>query len=167
MDIENIKRTGIIVISTWFGCGFFPFAPGTIASIATLPLLFLLRNCSLLVRIIVLVSMTSLGIAVSEYAEQIFGEKDPKQVVIDEVTGMLVCCLFIPFEWRYIGAGFILFRLLDILKPFPVSTAETLKGGFGIIVDDLIAGVMSYGLMFVLIFFLWHGNLEEFYSFLP
>jgi len=165
MGIKGTKKAVIIIISTWFGCGFFPLAPGTFASIASIPLLFLLRNWSPWMRIIVLISIICLSIAVSEYAEKIFGEKDPKQIVIDEVAGMLVCCVFMPFKWRYIAIGFILFRLLDILKPFPINMVESLRGGLGIVIDDLLAGAISYALMFVLVFFLWHGDLEEFYSF--
>ncbi len=165
MGIKDIKKTAIVIFSTWFGCGFLPLAPGTFASAASIPLLFWMRNCSLWIRVAVLFSFILLAIGVSEYAERIFKKKDPKQVVIDEVAGMLVCCLFVPFKLRYIFTGFILFRLLDIIKPFPIRKTESLTGGFGIVIDDVLAGAISYGLMLILVFFLWHGDLKEFYSF--
>jgi len=160
----NISRFFIISIATWFGCGFMPFAPGTFASIATVPLLFLLKDVSLSGRIAILLFFIILGTLVSHYAQHIFRGEDPSEIVIDEVVGMLFSCLFVPFNWKYILILFILFRLLDITKPFPIGQAEKLKGGLGIMLDDIIAGAISYALMLIFFIIFWHGDLKKFYS---
>ena len=107
-----------------------------------------------------------IGTIVSEYAQDIFKEDDPKKVVIDEVAGMLASCLFFPFRWRYILIAFFFFRLLDIFKPFPIKKLEKIKGGIGIMMDDIISGIISYLLVLIFIILFWEQDLKEFYSFL-
>jgi len=132
---------------TWFGCGFVPIAPGTFASLATVPVVFLLRNVHFITKLAVLLVIIIIAIIVAEKAQAIFNDNDPKEVVIDEVSGMLIAALFIPFTWKPIGIAFVLFRIFDIAKPFPIRKLEKIKGGIGIVLDDIVAGAMVCILM--------------------
>ena len=138
----NIKKFSIILLVTWFGCGFVPIAPGTFASLATVPVVFLLRNVHFITKLAVLLVIIIIAIIVAEKAQAIFNDNDPKEVVIDEVSGMLMAALFIPFTWESIGIAFILFRIFDIAKPFPIRKLEKIKGGIGVVLDDIMAGAM-------------------------
>ena len=155
----NFKRNVIIFVATWCGCGFIPLAPGTFGSLATIPLIIILKDVSIIIRIVVLLSVILIGIIVAEKAYHILGDNDPKVVVIDEVAGMLVAALFLPFQWKYIVPAFIIFRILDIIKPFPIRDIEDIKGGIGIMADDILAGAITYGLMLLFFVVFGHGNL--------
>jgi phosphatidylglycerophosphatase A len=84
-----------------------------------------------------------LGVAMGRRAQGIFRKQDPSCVVIDEVAGMLLSCIAIPADIRWIAAAFVLFRIFDIVKPFPARAAERLPGGWGIMTDDVIAGIYA------------------------
>jgi len=84
-----------------------------------------------------------LGFLVSGKAEKLFQRKDPPFVVIDEVSGMLLSLLFIPFDSRFAILAFILFRLFDAFKPYPIDKLQNLKGSLGIMCDDLVAGLYT------------------------
>jgi phosphatidylglycerophosphatase A len=136
---RSVTRT----IATFFGTGYLPRAPGTFASIATLPLYFLLRRLPLVPYLLVVGVLTSIGIVVSGRMEQEWG-KDPSRVVIDEVCGLLVTLISRPAGIRDIALGTVLFRIFDILKPPPIGIIdEKLPGGLGIMADDLAAGLVS------------------------
>lgn len=94
---------------------------------------------------ILLTAFCLAGIWASSRTVPIFGREDPSQAVVDEVMGQFITFAFIPFglSWPFILAGFLLFRLFDIWKPFPVRTLETLPGGLGICADDIVAGVYA------------------------
>jgi phosphatidylglycerophosphatase A len=95
--------------------------------------------------------VVAVGIWAAGQAAKLFGEKDPQKIVVDEVMGQLVTYLFIPFGsgWRLLLAGFVLFRLFDIFKPYPIRRFETLPGGFGVCIDDIAAGVYAGLVLFV------------------
>ena len=143
-----------------------PVAPGTFASITTIPLLFLLKDLHFFLKLSAILITILIGTIVSEYAQDIFEKDDPREVVIDEVAGMLASCLFLPFRWKYIALAFFFFRLLDILKPFPIKNLEKIRGGIGIMMDDIISGIISYLLVLILIILFWKQDLKELYSFL-
>ena len=130
----------IKILSTFFYVGYLPLIPGTFGSMAGIGLFYLIRA-----NPIVLVSFTVIliviGFFVSGKTEQITQKKDPSCVVIDEVCGMLLSLLFIPYDIKLVIAAFFLFRILDTLKPFPIGRLERLKGGLGIMCDDLVAGL--------------------------
>ena len=136
----------IRIISTFFYLGYFPKIPGTIGTLGGLILYILLNNffnfnvysMCIFTLILIIVSIIS-----SSYAIKVFNNNDPKEVVIDEVAGYFVSVLFLPFDYNLIIIAFILFRLFDIYKPFLVKKLEDLKGGLGITLDDVGAGVLS------------------------
>lgn len=125
-----------------FYIGYLPIAPGTIGSLAALiPYYFICNNPALMTAVILAVSI--LGFMTSGRVEKMFGEKDPGEIVIDEFSGMLISLYRIPPAMGYVVTGFILFRFFDIVKPKPIKSLEKLKGGMGIMSDDIIAGVYT------------------------
>jgi phosphatidylglycerophosphatase A len=138
-----VKRWLVQVIATFFGLGYSPFAPGTAGTLGAIVLFYLLSCFSPLVYVLFFLGFTILSIWASGEAEGIFGKTDPGQVVIDEVCGYLVTMFLIPTTPRNIILGFFLFRFFDIIKPPPARRAERLPGGFGIVIDDVIAGIYS------------------------
>ena len=130
-------------IATLGFIGYIPFAPGTFGSIISF-ILFILLKPSDPVRILVLLFSVPLAIISSHFAEKLLHEKDSRHIVIDEFCGYLFSVLFIPFSITNALAAFFLFRVFDILKPFPIRKIETvLKGGYGIVADDIMAAVYT------------------------
>ena len=133
-----------LLLATGLGLGYAPFAPGTVGSLATLPLVFLVwyvgGSWALLVATLL---VTAVGLWACGATETRFGVKDPGPVVIDEVAGQMVSLLFLAPTLPTLLTAFALFRLFDIWKPFPVRQAERLPGASGIMTDDLLAGVYS------------------------
>ncbi len=144
------------IIATSCGFGHFPIAPGTMGAIfgilVWLPIFLMCSyTTTLYTTIALIVLFTILGVWSAGVAEKYWGE-DPSRVVMDETVGMWITLLPIPFQghWWYIVAAFILFRLLDIFKPFGVRKMENLKGGYGIMGDDILAGI--YGAIIIYAF---------------
>jgi phosphatidylglycerophosphatase A len=131
-----------IAIATFGYVGYFPIAPGTAGSAAALPLVALLRWLgSPALAVAVIVVLFGLGTWAGTVAEEHYQRPDPGHVVLDEVIGMLITVLFIPVTWAGAVVGFFLFRIFDIVKPFPARQCERLRGGLGIMADDAVAGV--------------------------
>jgi phosphatidylglycerophosphatase A len=135
--------------------GFVPVAPGPAGSVAGLLLFWAIRSTrSTWFEVVVLLVVTVAGVAAASAAESMYQRRDPGLVVIDEVAGMLVTLVAVPVGFSGALVGFFAFRLFDIVKPFPARQAERLPGGWGVMVDDLVAGVYAQG---VLRLFLWLG----------
>ena len=145
----------VLLIATWFGTGLIPFAPGTWGSLAALPFAAGAYSLGIIYSCLSLLIIFSFSIPVSGRASKILKAEDPSSVVIDEVAGIFVTLFLIPVSWTNIAAGFILFRIFDIIKPFPVGMIDKrIKGGAGIVLDDIMAGVYAnVGLRIILIFF--------------
>ena len=150
-----------IWIATAGGAGYFPVAPGTagslvgiaiIVGLGLLPLGGFAAGAVLAAASLVLFFV---GVWAAGVAEKHFGRTDPGQVVIDEVVGQMLTLLLIPHAtWKWLLGGFLLFRAFDIVKPFPARQAERIPRGWGIMVDDVIAGL--YGLAVVTVIGLVH-----------
>jgi len=143
------KRTGFygkiaLILATWFGIGLVPLVPGTFGTLAAVPLILLLNYLGEWYGVFALVVVTVVAIWASDRTQELLGRTDPSEVVIDEVAGFLATMLLFPPSLVNVGLGFILFRFFDIVKPWPVRQTERLKGGFGIVVDDLLAGVYAH-----------------------
>ncbi len=136
------KNRFIKLITTFFYTGEFPFAPGTVGSFAGL-LLFLLAFNHVWVTVLLFVLICALGFFTCGEAEKIFGKKDPREVVIDEVAGIFIVYFMIPIDWVVLLVGFVLYRILDIIKPFPARRLERLKGSYGIMLDDILCGIYT------------------------
>jgi len=134
-----INRT----IATFFGTGYIPRAPGTAATLAALPLYLILRRLPAALYILSLGKLIVLGVIASDAMERQWG-KDPSRVVIDEVCGLLITLISRPKGFKEIALGTALFRFFDIIKPPPVGTIDKrVKGGIGIMADDIAAGLIS------------------------
>ena len=136
-----MKRLALFVATGGY-VGYVPIAPGTFGSALGLVLLWAMRTVGDVgLDIIVLVLVLVLGVWSGSVAERYAGRVDPGIVVIDEVAGMLITMLLIPVTALSALAGFLVFRALDILKPWPARRLERLPGGFGIMADDVMAAV--------------------------
>ena len=144
-------------IATSLGAGYFPVAPGTAGSVVGLALVIALRQSSLgaiglgLSLAAMAAVVFALGVWSAGKAEKAFGRVDPGQVVIDEVLGQIITFIATPRIPRVgLIAGFILFRIFDIIKPFPAGRAERFPGGWGIMLDDVVAGFYSLIVLVIL-----------------
>ncbi len=149
LSIQKIFRESVfsdkiaLVLSTWFGSGLFPFASGTIGTLAAVPLILVLDNFGIRSNVYTLLVAVAIAVWTSDRTQNVLGKKDPSEVVIDEVAGFLLTMALLPQTWLALCLGFILFRVFDVLKPFPIKHLEKLKGGFGIVFDDLLAGLYA------------------------
>jgi phosphatidylglycerophosphatase A len=140
----NFHRPAVLFLATGCNIGKMPFAPGTFGSLLALFPCYLLALFPLQIEITVIVVFVGIAILVADKAEKILAQKDPGSIVIDEIAGMMVTLTGLPFNGVTVVTGFVIFRILDIAKPFPIRAIEKrLKGGVGIVVDDLIAGIMG------------------------
>lgn len=150
-----LSRRLIILVATGGYVGNSPVAPGTVGSIWGLPLAFALTQLPLSLASGILIALSVGAIWVAGHSATLMGRKDPGAIVIDEVVGMAVALLGLPFTPATILLGFILFRLLDITKPFPVGWLDRrLSGGVGIVADDVAAGIMVNLILRVLLFWM-------------
>jgi phosphatidylglycerophosphatase A len=137
-----------VLVAAAGGIGFIPFAPGTFGSIPGVALALLLRAVApWWAEGAALVVLFAIGVWAARASEAYFGKIDPGPVVIDEVVGMLITTLFLPLSWIGWVVGFVVFRACDVIKPFPAGRAERLPGGWGVMCDDVLAGVWGYAIM--------------------
>ena len=133
-----------VFIATVGYCGYFPIAPGTVGSAAGLVFYVLVWwTQSPIVEVGLIVALFAAGVWAGTTAERYFGGIDPGPIVIDEVVGMLITLAFIPVGWSAALAGFVLFRIFDVLKPYPAGRFEQLHGGLGVMADDAMAAVYA------------------------
>lgn len=132
------------LIATFFGSGLVPKAPGTMGTLATVPLVFLLAPLGPLFYMAFTVFLFPIGLWAAEIHEKALGRHDAKEIVIDEVLGFLITMTMLPMTWQSMLFGFVLFRVLDILKPFPIGFIDKkVQGGLGVIADDVVAGIIA------------------------
>jgi len=130
-------------VATLGGVGRLPVAPGTWGSLAVLPLWWLLRPRGPVAYGLLVLALTLAGLWSAGSAAQLLGRRDHPAVVIDEAAGQLVALALLPPTWPAGLLGFLLFRVLDILKPWPLKALEHLPGGWGVMADDLAAGALA------------------------
>ena len=140
------------IISTWFGSGLLPWAPGTWGSLATLPFAWVVSfHWGVPGMIIATFALFLIGIWSTQKYLRFSSEPDPQTIVIDEVVGQFISLIFLPTEIFWFLAAFILFRIADITKPWPASWADrSLKGALGIMADDIFAGVYVLGFLSII-----------------
>lgn len=133
-----------VFIATVGYCGYFPFAPGTVGSAAGLLFYALVWwTGSPIVEVAMIAGLFVAGVWAGTTAERYFGGVDPGPIVMDEVVGMLITLAFIPVGWSGALVGFVLFRIFDVIKPFPAGRLEALHGGLGVMADDAMAAVYA------------------------
>ena len=142
----------LLGVATVGPCGLAPVAPGTVGSLAGLALMWVVRMPGeATLEVVTLLVVTVVGVEAASVAESVYRRRDPGQVVIDEVAGMLMTVLFVPVGRGGALVAFLIFRLCDIVKPFPARQAEKLPRGWGIMADDLVAGLYGQGLLRVIL----------------
>ena len=140
----NLREQAVVCLATGFWVGNIPFAPGTFGSLIGLPLCFVLSGIKLPLAIVSAVLFIFFAAWIAHVAEKIIKRKDPGCIVIDEIAGMLVTLIGLPFNLITVGVGFIIFRILDILKPFPIKVLDKrISGGIGVVADDVVAGIIA------------------------
>ncbi|MEI6893405.1 MAG: phosphatidylglycerophosphatase A [Colwellia sp.] len=145
----NFKLTDPIqFLALGFGSGLAPKAPGTFGTLAAVPLFLLMSGLTPLIYAIVVVIVCVTGVYICGKAAKDVGVHDHGAIVWDEFAGFFITMFMVPVSWQSVLVGFVLFRLFDIAKPWPISIADKkLTGGFGIMFDDILAGLFSLVIM--------------------
>jgi phosphatidylglycerophosphatase A len=139
-----LKPKAVMFLATGAHVGRIPFASGTFGSLVGLPIVYLLSRIDWVAALILTAILVLFSVRVAHLAEQQLKAKDPGCIVIDEIAGMCVTMLAIPLTLTTGLAGFLLFRVFDIIKPPPARQMERrLQGGWGVVMDDVVAGVMA------------------------
>ena len=140
-------------IITFFATGCFagkiPIAPGTWGTAVGLLLYWLIRPLDVSLYIVTAAAFVLFAVWISDQAAKMYGEADPQEVVIDEIAGYLVTMTLHTTTLSMAFIGFILFRAMDITKPWPARRCEKLRGGWGIVMDDLMAGIYANGALWI------------------
>lgn len=148
----GILRRFVLFFATGFGLGYLPYAPGTFGSVVGAAFVWLLKDLTWLPYLATALTFAVFAAWISGFADMILKTKDNQKIVIDEIAGMLVTMALVPMTWRTLLAGFILFRLFDIWKPFPVRLIQDrVPGGWGVVGDDVLAGVYANFILQILI----------------
>ena len=134
-------------VATGFGSGYAPFAPGTAGSLVGLLLFLPIAGLAWPTQLAATAAVTLVGVLAAGHVARILGRKDPGLVVVDEVAGQWITFVALPVTPVTALAGFLLFRLMDIVKPWPARDLEQLPGGFGIMADDVAAGIYAHLLL--------------------
>ena len=134
--------------TSFFATGFFigkvPIAPGTAGTIVGVLLYILIRPIPTILYVVTVIAFVFFAAWVATQAQEIYGEQDPQEVVIDEIAGFLVTMTFHKFDISLLIGGFILFRIFDIVKPYPIRWVERyFLSGWGVVLDDVVAGVYA------------------------
>jgi phosphatidylglycerophosphatase A len=155
IGLRHLLANPIHFLAFGFGFGLAPRAPGTLGTLPALPLYWWIKNWPLAWYILLVLALFLVGVWACQVTARDLGIKDPSCVVWDEFVGFLVTMVVAPSGWGWLLGGFILFRLFDIWKPWPIRVLDRrVSGGLGIMLDDVVAGIFA---AFVLASFQWMG----------
>jgi phosphatidylglycerophosphatase A len=141
--MNRISKAVILFIAQGAYSGKSPFAPGTAGTMVGVLLYLLLKGMPLVWYLVVCVLVTGIGVWAAGEAEKLLGKKDAPSIVIDEIAGYLISMILVPSGLGYVVAAFFLFRVFDIIKPFPLYRLQDLHGGLGVVIDDVGAGIYT------------------------
>lgn len=148
---KQLLRSPTLMLAFGFGSGLAPKAPGTMGTLAAIPLWWLLAQLPLASYLMVVLVSAIIGIYICGAAAKTLGVHDHGGIVWDEFVGFWIAMAALPVTWTSVILGFVLFRLFDILKPWPISWLDKkVSGGFGIMIDDVIAGLAAAGIIALL-----------------
>ena len=143
ISIKQLKDP-VVLIAVGFGSGLAPKAPGTAGTLVAIPLFILMQPLPLITYLLITTCLFISGIWICTYAAEKFGVHDHPAIVIDEIVGYLITMIAAPEGWLAVVVGFALFRVLDAVKPWPVSWFDrNVSGGLGIMLDDVVAGIAA------------------------
>lgn len=152
----RLLRNPLHLLSLGFGSGLAPVAPGTFGTLVAVPFYLLLAQLSLPWYLLAVNLGFAIGVYICQYTSDALGVHDHGGIVWDEFVGYWITMIAVPFAWQWILLGFVLFRGFDIVKPWPVKIADKkIKGGFGIMLDDVLAGLYALACMHLV---LWLVN---------
>ncbi len=147
---ENIIK----LTATGLGSGYSPRAPGTAGTIVGIPLFLALSALSWPYYLAAIIALGFVAVYICGEAEKMFQVKDSQEIVLDEIVGLQFACFMVSPTLVHVIAGFALFRLFDIFKPFPVGLCQELPGGCGVVADDVAAGIFANVVLLLAIHFL-------------
>ena len=143
-----MKKKIVLTFSSAFGLGYMPKAPGTWGTLMGIPIWWALSDLTWPMYLLATAAVTGFAIWISEHADRIYGEHDRGEIVIDEVVGLMISVVGVPFAWPQVVVAFVLFRIFDIVKPPPVRWIDQkLGGGAGVVLDDTAAGLYALAVM--------------------
>lgn len=145
---KQILSDPILFLAFGFGSGLSGKAPGTMGTVAAIPLYLAFAQTSMVVYSVLTIGVTIVGIWICGIAADKLGEHDFGGIVWDEIAGYLITMWLVPFTWQTVIVGFVLFRIFDIVKPWPIKWADQkVHGGLGIMLDDVLAAVFAGALL--------------------
>ncbi|MGB5395508.1 MAG: phosphatidylglycerophosphatase A [Gammaproteobacteria bacterium] len=146
-------KNPLVLLALGFGSGLAPKAPGTAGTLVAIPLYWSMRTLDSQLYALIVAVLFVIGVGLCAYAAKRLGVHDHPGIVFDEIVGFLIALFAVPFDWGMVVAGFILFRLFDALKPWPISWFDkNLHGGFGIMFDDVLAGIAAAAVLHAWLF---------------
>ena len=138
------KNDIVVFLATGFFTGFLPTMPGTWGTFAGIPLIIITHRLTSIMQAVVTIVFITVAASIAGRAEILFEDRDARPIVIDEMVGFLITLLWLPLNFLTLCLGFVLFRLFDIVKPPPIGILEKrLRGGWAIVLDDVLAGVFA------------------------
>ncbi len=140
-----------VLLAAWGPCGFSPVAPGTVGTLGAVPLWWALSRLPPVALPVATLLLFGLGVVAAGRAGRYWGVTDASAIVIDEVVGYLVTVALVPFSWPAAAAGFALFRVFDVAKPWPASALDRLKNPWGVVLDDVAAGLYAMAILTALV----------------
>lgn len=146
--MKKLHERIVVLLASGLYTGYSPFASGTVASGLAILLYIPLASLNtptflLFAYVVTLLGLTVIGIMLASRAEAIFNEKDSHKIVIDEIVGYFYAMFLLPYRWEYLIAAFFVFRIFDVIKPYPIRGLEKLPSGLGVMIDDVLAGVYT------------------------
>jgi phosphatidylglycerophosphatase A len=145
----------VIFFSSVFGLGYIKYASGTFGSLVGILFWVLFVPDIYIFQIFVLAGIFTISVLFSSLAEDIYNKKDDRRIVVDEVAGVCVSVAFLPKTFMFLFLGFLLFRMFDIGKPLFIGEAQKIKGGLGVTIDDVIAGIFTNVILQILKFVIY------------
>jgi len=142
----------ITFLATGFGSGLSPVAPGTVGTLVGVLICLLCLPMPPILRLLFVLTLLALSFYVAGQAEKIYQKKDDQRIVIDEIIGIQITMLPVPITVLHLCVGFVLFRVFDILKPFPINNLQRLPGGWGVVADDVGAGIYAGLVLWLLVY---------------
>lgn len=152
LSVKHILSDPILFLAFGFGSGLAKKMPGTMGTVAAIPVYLLFVQVNSWVYSVLTILVCVVGIRICDEAAKKLGEHDFGGIVWDEIAGYLVTLWFVSFSWSAVLYGFVLFRIFDILKPWPIKWIDQkVEGGFGIMLDDVLAGLFSAAILYFIV----------------